>query len=120
MTRIVLRLGVALALLAGLAPSLEADDRAASSPVALENLPRIPVRIANDTDATLSLTVSSAPCAPRLFLGPRTSTLVADCFRWGLVYQTVAVFYDQRAVHERQWLLFLAKPGQDWTFYEPR
>jgi hypothetical protein len=28
----------------------------------------------------------------------------------------VAVFYDQRIVHERQFRLLLVAPGQDWIF----
>ena len=82
----------------------------------VETLPVVPVRITNESDAMLSLSVTSAACTPRLFLPPRSSITIADCLRWGVVHQAVAVFYDQTVVQERQFRLLLVAPGHDWTF----
>jgi hypothetical protein len=118
MARITSGLGLLLALWASGATPAGADDRLRGGGGDLiAALPEIPVRVANATDAMLSLSVTSALCAPRLILKPGDSIVVHECLRWGLVYHTVAVFYDERVVRERQQLLFLARPGQDWVFY---
>jgi len=98
-------------------PSRAADEVALErGGVRVETLPVISVRITNETDDTLSLSVTSAACTPRLFLPPRSSITVDDCLRWGLVYQVVAVFYDQQTVHGRRFRLLPVAPGQDWIF----
>lgn len=82
-----------------------------------DEAPAIPIRITNDTDATLSLTITSALCYPRVILRSGESIVVHDCFRWSLIYHCVAVFYSRDRILERQHLLFLAAPEQEWVFY---
>ncbi len=80
------------------------------------DLPVVGVRIVNDTDARLSLTISS-PCGDRALLRPGQAVVLDGCLRWGLVYHVRAVFWTDGGVLERQDLLFLARPGQDWVFH---
>lgn len=107
----------ALAFLLSAVPSGAGDEVAfPRGSVRVGALPVIPVRITNETDARLSVSVTSAACTPRILLEPRSSITVGDCLRWGLVHQVVAVFYDQQIVRERQFRLLLVAPGQDWVF----
>jgi len=103
-------------LLSVVPPAVAADEALLRGSVQGEALPAIPVRITNETDTMLSLSVTSAACTPRVFLEPRASIIVGDCLRWGLVHQVVAVFYDQQMVRERQFRLLRVAPGQDWIF----
>jgi hypothetical protein len=110
-----------LALLLTAAPSGAGDGVAVPpDPSGVETLPVVPVRITNETDRKLSLSVTSAACTPRIFLEPQASVTISDCLRWGLVHQVVAVFYDQEVVHERQFRLLLVAPGRDRVFSSRR
>jgi len=107
----------ALALLLSAVPSRAGEELALPGGSArIGSLPTIPVRITNEADSTLSLSVPSAACTPRVLLEPRASIVVDDCLRWGLVHQVVAIFYDEQVVHERQFRLLIVAPGQDWVF----
>jgi hypothetical protein len=78
----------ALALLLSAVPSGAGDQVALPGGSArVGALPAIPVRITNETDTMLSLSVTSAACTPRILLEPRASITVGDCLRWGLVHQ---------------------------------
>ena len=78
-------------------------------------LPSVPVDIRNDTDAFLSLTISST-CLPRVILKPGESRIVSDCLEQGRYYHAAATFYNQQKVLERYDFLFLVKPGHPWIF----
>jgi hypothetical protein len=76
----------------------------------------VAIRVVNDTDTTLSVSFPSASCTPRVILAPRETAVLRECIRHGLVYQGVAVFYDQDTVQARRFRLLLAAPGAEWVF----
>lgn len=80
-----------------------------------EDLPLVPVRITNDTDTMLSVTILPAPCAPRVLLRAGESVVVDGCLRWGLIYQVVAVAYTDAEVLGRRHVLLVARPGAEWV-----
>jgi hypothetical protein len=80
-------------------------------------MPAVVVRVINDGADMLSLSIPSAPCTPRVILAPAEAATLGDCFRHGVVYQAVAVFYDRHVVHARRYRLVVASQGAEWVFH---
>lgn len=114
-TAILRALGLALALLVPwlATPAAGQADRISTSP---EVLPLVSVRVVNASGQTLSLSLPSAPCTPRVILRPSEAATLDSCLRHGVIYQAVAVFYDQHDVRARRYQLVVASPGTDWVF----
>ncbi len=87
----------------------------------LEKLPLVAVKIHNNTNAFLSLTITNAPCAPRIILKPKTEAILRGCLRYsrdigGPIYHVRAVFYNKTEVLEKRDFLFIAEPNSPWIF----
>lgn len=81
----------------------------------IEGLPIIPVKIVNNTDVFVSLTIRSS-CQDRIVLKPREILVVNNCFRRGIIYHVWTVFYDQQKIIEKYSFLMAAMPNNDWIF----
>jgi hypothetical protein len=111
---LVIGMGLLLALAPWLAaPAAGEADRVSTRP---DVLPLVTVRVVNASHQTLSLSIPSAPCTPRVILHPAEAATLDSCLRQGVVYQAVAVFYDRHEVHARRYRLVVASPGADWVF----
>lgn len=91
-------------------------DREGHEHYALPDIPTIPVEIRNDSDVYVVLYLNSL-CAPRIALGPGESVVIADCFKQGLRYQGVAIFYTNDVpILERLRIFPSVRPNEPWIF----
>lgn len=85
--------------------------------VILPNLPTIPVEIRNESDVFLVLYLNTL-CAPRIVLRPGESKVITNCFKRGLIYQGVAIFYTNEKVLDRLYIFTPVRPNEPWIFFK--
>lgn len=82
---------------------------------ALPDLPTIPVEIRNESDVFVVLYLNSL-CSPRIALRAGESKVIAGCFKRGLRYQGVVIFYTNSVILERLYIFLPVRPNHPWVF----
>lgn len=82
----------------------------------LSNFPVVPLEIHNDSDVFVVIYLNNL-CSPRIALRPGESVIITNCFKQGLRYQGVVIFYTNEVpVLERFHIFASVRPGEPWVF----